>query len=244
MYKMKEMSWTEFDKRRKETDLAIIPSGAIEVYGPQLPLGTDTLVAEEVSMLLAKRLNAIIGPTVEAGESFGLGEFPGTIVIRPESFKCYMEDIFSSLIKWGFKRFLFLNTHAGNTPIISQICREYQRKYGVKCVQIDWWRFVQPNGLDIFENQGYMAHGHASECGTSVMMHLKPELVDMSKLLKAYPKSTKHYTEYTDFIKYPPFEQLTDIGSVGDSTVATAEKGQKLVEKCVDRIVKYIEMEF
>lgn len=243
-YVIKEMSWREFDRRRKETDMVIIPTGAIEVYGPHLPLGSDTIVAQEVAKRLAPRVNALIGPTVEAGESLALGEFPGTIVVRPESFKVYLSDIFSSLITWGFKRFFFLNAHAGNTLIISQLCREYQTKHDIKCVQVDWWRFVQPNGADILENKGYMAHGHASECGTSVMLYLRPDLVDLSKMGNAPPKDVRHYTEYTDFITYASFSSLTDSGSVGDSTRASPEKGKKLVERCLDRMVEYIENEF
>ncbi|MEL7647956.1 MAG: creatininase family protein [Sedimentibacter sp.] len=240
---IKEMSWMEFDERRKHTDTVIIPSGAIEVYGPQLPLGTDTIVAEEVSKMIAQKLDALIGPTVQVGESYSLGMFPGTLVIRPEHFKNYISDIFESLIKWGFTRFIFMNTHAGNTPIISQVIREYQDKFDLKCVEIDWWRFVQPNGLDIFENKGYMAHGHASECGTSVMMYLKPEMVRMDKLVNALPKKVGHYTEYTDFIKFRSFDTLTDIGSVGDSTAASVEKGEKIVNRCVDRIVEFVQNE-
>ena len=38
---MKEMSWTEFAERKLSCDTVIIPGGAIEVYGPQLPLGSD-----------------------------------------------------------------------------------------------------------------------------------------------------------------------------------------------------------
>lgn len=40
---MKEMSWTEFQERKADCDTVIIPAGAIEVYGPQLPLGSDSL---------------------------------------------------------------------------------------------------------------------------------------------------------------------------------------------------------
>lgn len=240
---IEQMTWMEFDERRKKTDTVIIPSGAIEVYGPQLPLGTDTIVAEEVSKLIAEKLDAVVGPTVQVGESYSLGMFPGTLVIKPESFKSYISDIFESLIKWGFKKFIFMNTHAGNTPIITQVIRDYKDKYDLKCVEIDWWRFVQPNGMDIFDNKGYMAHGHASECGTSVMMYLRPELVRTDKIVNAPPKNVKHYTEYTDFIKFASFDTLTDIGSVGDSTAASAEKGEKLITRCVDRIVEFAKNE-
>jgi creatinine amidohydrolase len=54
--RIKNMTWLEFDKRRKETKTVIIPSGAIEVYGPHLPLGSDLIVAEKIAQLVQKKL--------------------------------------------------------------------------------------------------------------------------------------------------------------------------------------------
>lgn len=243
--KMQEMTWLMFDQRRKETDLVILPAGACEVYGPHLPMGSDAIVAEEVACRVAERVNAVVAPTIPMGESFGLGEYPGTIVIGTESFSKYCEDIIKSLIRWGFKRFVFLDGHAGNVPIISRLAREYQTSHGIKCMQIDWWRFVQPLSADILDNKGYMAHGHASECGTSVLLYLRPDLIDKDKIGIHPPRKIENYTEWTDIIKYPSFLSLTDeSGSVGDSTCASVEKGEKIVEAAVNRICDYIEKEF
>jgi creatinine amidohydrolase len=242
---MKEMSWPDFDKRRKETNLVIIPTGACEEYGPHLPLGTDTIVSEEIALKLAPRVDALIAPTISMGESFGLGEFPGTIVIKTESFRDYIEDVFISLKRWEMKRFFFLNMHAGNVPIISRICREYRQDHDdIKCAQVDWWRFIQSHCEGILQHKGYMAHGHASECGTSIMLYLRPDLVDVTRITKSEPKDVALYTGYQDIIKYKPFSMYTDSGSVGDSTVATREKGEALVTKCVDRLVEFIQNAF
>ena len=124
---LKEMSWTTFDKRRKETNLVIITSGAFEVYGPHLPLGSDTLVGVKIAELVSERINSIIGPTLEVGDSAVLDEFPGTITIKPESFKSYLFDCVKSMERWGFKDFLFINPHLGNVPLIEQISYEMQR---------------------------------------------------------------------------------------------------------------------
>lgn len=239
---LKEMSWTEFDERRKTCDTVIIPGGAIEVYGPHMPLGSDSIVSMAICERVAKNTNAIIGPMIEVGESVALGEFPGTIVIKPETYAAVLKDVLDSLIKWGFKNFMFINMHAGNVPIITKIAIDYQRKKGIKCAQIDWWRFVQPHSNDICENKGWMAHGHASECGTSVMLYLYPELVDFSKgeLIKLDEK----FSEYNDIITYYEFEDKTPNGILGDATVASAEKGKAVVERCVNRIVEFMKKEF
>ncbi len=244
-YRMQKMTWLQFDRRRKETDLVIVPAGACEVYGPHLPMGSDSLVAEEVAYRVAQEVDAIVSPPITMGESFGLSEYPGTIVIGTESFKNYAEDVIQSLVHWGFKRFVFLDGHAGNVPILSRLAREHQLQDGIRCMQIDWWRFVQPLSVDILDEKGYMAHGHASECGTSIMLYLFPELVVKEEIGSHPPKSRKNYTEWTDIIKYPSFYNLTDgSGSVGDSTAATAEKGEQIVRAAVDRITQYIKEEF
>lgn len=244
-HRMQRMTWLQFDRRRKETDLVIIPTGACEVYGPHLPMGSDTLVAEEIALRVAQRTDAIVAPPITMGESFGLREYPGTIVIRADSFAKYVDDVIESLNRWGMKRFVFLNGHAGNVPILSQLASRRQESDGIRCIQIDWWRFVQPLSKGILDNQGYMAHGHASECGTSVLLYLFPELVEQTEIGSHPPRKPLHYTEWTDIIKYASFFELTDgSGSVGDSTTATEEKGRQIVGAAVARIVRYVEEVF
>ena len=135
---MKEMSWTEFAERKLSCDTVIIPGGAIEVYGPQLPLGSDSIVSKAICEMVAEKTNAMIGPFIEVGESAALYGFPGTIKIMPQTYYLMMRDVMESLIHWGFKNFMFINMHAGNVPIIGQLCREYQRSSGIKCSRIPW----------------------------------------------------------------------------------------------------------
>ncbi|SER77962.1 creatininase family protein [Psychrobacillus sp. OK032] len=233
---LKEMSWTRFEGRKKDTDLVIIPSGAFEVYGYHLPLGTDTLVSVKIAEILAERVNAIIGPTLEVGDSTALEEFPGTMVIKAENFKQYLWDTVKSLEKWGFKKFLFINSHAGNVPIINQVARDLQSNSEIQCAQIDYWRFIKNHDNGIIES-GELAHTHASEAGTSVMMYLYPELCDLEKWVNEPPKTGD---DYPDIIKYIPFSEKTDSGTIGDATLGTKEKGEKLVNRSVNRIVEFL----
>ena len=241
-YKIKEMSWTEFERRRGETDTVIVPTGAVEVYGPHLPVGTDGIVADALSVLVAERTGALISPTFDLGESSGLIGFPGTFTLTRETFHNVIDEIFLELIRYGFKNYLFITGHAGNVDSIGYLSRKYQRERGIVCGQVDWWRFARTNEGDIFEMKAHMAHGHASECGTSVMLHLRPDLVHMEKAVCEEPGPD--YTRYADFSRYVPLEKKTDSGTVGDATLGSAEKGKRIVEKCVDRIVEYMAYEF
>ena len=82
---IKYMSSSEFDEKRKTCDTVIIPVGATEVYGPHLPMGSDILVAQAVAEKVADQVNAMIGPSLEVGESYSLSKYPGTLYLRPET---------------------------------------------------------------------------------------------------------------------------------------------------------------
>lgn len=234
---LKEMSWKTFLRRKEATDLAIIPTGAFEVYGPHLPLGSDTLVAVKIAELVARKVNAIIGPTLEVGDSSMLDDFPGTITIRPESFKAYAEDTVNSLKKWGFKDFLFINNHVGNVPVINQIAYDHREQADIRFAQIDYWRFIQTLDQGILESTAY-AHGHASEAGTSVLLYLYPELVLADE---AVAESPKRVDAFADIIQYPKYGAISDSGTVGDATLGTREKGEQLVTRSVERIVAFLQ---
>ena len=234
--RIKYMSWVEFDNRRKEADLVIFPSGAIEVYGPHLPLGSDIIVAEKVAQLVSEKVPSIVGPSVEVGDSAALDAFPGTLVTRPESLKAVYEDICRSFIKWGFRHFFFVNTHVGNVAPINQLAESLQNEFGVKCGAIDWWRFVQPLSEDVVETDS--PHGHASETGTSVLLHLAEDTVNMSE---AKVVEVQYDDQYPDIYKYMSFDSFTPNGTIGDGTMGSAEKGQIIVERAVGQMAEFIE---
>ena len=207
---IRKMSGKKYLARLAENPTVIIPTGACEVYGPQLPMGTDLLVAQKIAEIIADKTGAVIAPTIEAGESSALQAFPCTFPMPRKILEDYLEFLVSKLDD------------------------------GIKACQIDWWRFTQSNCGEIFDYKGPMAHGHASECGTSVMMYLYPELVDHDEItcVKNIPNN------YPDVLQYSRFTEKTPNGSIGDSTVATIEKGKAIVEACVDRIMDYLKNAF
>lgn len=243
-YRIDRLTWQEFDRRRQKVHTVVLPMGATEGYGPHLPLGSDTLAAQAVARLVCERTGAFLGPALPVGDSCSISMFPGTLTVRPESFKEYLRDILDSLMGWGMRNFLFLNGHAGNVPMAAQLSQEYLAKDpGLRFAQIDWWRYAAANSVGIFDNQGYMAQGHASECGTSVMLYLCPELVRRDKLQRAEPKVVNS-KRFPNIARYTPFNEFSDLCTIGDATAATAEKGQQVVERCTDGIVAYMNQDF
>jgi creatinine amidohydrolase len=238
--RLKHLSLTQFKEMKETTNLVIIPTGAIEANGPHLPLGLDTIVAEKLAELVANRIPAVIGPTLEVGESSSLYEFPGTLVIRPEHFKLYLEDICRSLIKWGFTDFLFINGHGRNVTIITQLVDTLHQFDRVRCAQVEVWQFIKYQSSNHSETAD-IGHFHGGEGGTSVMLHLAPELVDISQALNEPPGEPDAFPE---ILKYRKFSTQTKSSTIGNATLATAEKGRRLVEMAVERIEQFLKDEW
>jgi creatinine amidohydrolase len=239
MYMM-EKPWVDFDAIRQSTDLVIVPTGAVEVYGQHLPAGTDTIVITHVARLVGDTLGAPVLPTLPVGFSRSLGDFPGTLNISTKTLMAYVQEATESAIAWGFKRVLFLNSHRGNVGPIGEVAMELQDKHGVRCAQVFWWDYVAALVKDVVET-GAQANGHASEIGTSIMMHLEPDFVIRDRIKDQTPTSG---VPFADIIQYKGMRARSDSGVVGNPEVASAEKGAEMIQRGVDRIVAFVREEF
>ena len=239
MYLM-NVPWVDFDSLRNRTDLVIVPTGAVEVYGQHLPVGTDTIVVTHVAQRVGEILDAPVLPALPVGFSRSLGDFPGTLNISTATFSAYLRDTAASVIKWGTKRILFVNSHRGNIGPIGEVAMELQDTYGVRCAQVFWWDYVAALGKDLVET-GPHANGHASEIGTSIMLHIAPDFVVRERIKDQTPRAS---VPFADILQYQGMRARSDTGVMGNPEVATAEKGAQLVERGVQRIVDFVRSEF
>lgn len=61
---MGSLSWIEYQQRlQDENAIVFIPCGALEQYGPHLPLSTDALLSTSVAQSVAEQINGIFAPT-------------------------------------------------------------------------------------------------------------------------------------------------------------------------------------
>lgn len=232
---VRDMSWTEFDQRRKETKTVILPAGAVEVYGPHLPMGSDIIVSRKIAEQVAEKTGALVGPSLEVGQSYDLNAFPGTIPIKAKHLKAVYRDICEGFIKWGFENIFIVNSHVANTQPFNELMDELRQEYGVTGASIAFWQYIPALTKDLWETT--TPHGHASEAGTSVLLHVAPELVEMGKAVNSPSLIEDPYpniTVYTDFIEY------TQTGTLGDATKGDATKGAEAVRRAVEEISGYI----
>ena len=98
--------------------IAVVPLGATEQHGRQLPTGTDTLIATHLAersvRLVADEVKVVLCPAVPYGYSEHHVPFGGTISLDNDTYIRTLTSIGRSLSRSGFKRLIFLNGHGGN----------------------------------------------------------------------------------------------------------------------------------
>jgi creatinine amidohydrolase len=231
-YSIAELPWKVVEAAFGQTDLAIIPLGSVEAYG-HLPQGTDGIAAEAMAATVARRMKGLRTPLLPVGYTPTLAVFPGTLSVDRAALEQGLRGVVQSLVKAGIKRIFILNGHAGNNDAVNTVLRELP-EYGAKGATIQVWFFARSYDSGLFE--GYNPHGHASEAGTSVMLYLRPELVDASER-PAHKPAPNPYPDFT----VPADARIAMPGGMhGETAGANAEKGRELFDRMVNRICQFI----
>lgn len=228
-------NWADLEAQATRTDLALVPLGAVEVYGRHMPQGTDGIVALALCRRLATRVDALVAPLIPVGYSAALDAFPTTLSVPQEALGAYTRGVVDSLLGLGVRRILFVNGHAGNVPVIDALSHDLTGP-GRRFAQIDIWRFVQPLCEDLLDSEEWK-FGHAGETMTSVMLHLHPEYVRMDRATKEDPSTPGRPLGLSAPRSY---REYVPAGLLGDATLATAEKGKAIVSRTVDALERFV----
>ena len=223
----------------------VVPTGAMEHHGPHLPLITDSLIAESVATAAVERaaaagLDVWQLPTLTYTKSDEHSWASGTVWVSWQTLMSTLVDIGRSVAATPARRLVFLNGHGGNTALLGVALREIRRLHGLLT-------FSMPAGVQIAGAGGEHEpdeHGlgiHAGYGETSLVLHLRPDLVDMSQARRTVPEHIGALT-HLGFHRTPAqFGWLSNDfgpdGVIGDPTGATAAAGAALFDASVDRAV-------
>lgn len=132
-------NFLEVENYLKKHDTVIIPVGSIENHGKHMPLGTDTMIPDQIIKLMEdKNSEFMVAPTVNYGATDDLMGFAGTISLGVEGLRSLLQTICDQLYDYGFRRFVILNGHGGNSKSISMAGEHLHRK-GAYLACIRWW---------------------------------------------------------------------------------------------------------
>jgi len=243
-YRIADMTSPEVGRALEARPTVLIPVGSTEVLGNHGPTGADHFVASEIADRIGETLGVLVTPAIPFGDAQELASWPGTITIRHDVLKELYLDICTSLVRHGATRLIFLNTHMINLRAIDY-CGRALRRQDIAVAQVDWWRAAFRASADLIEGEHY-PYAHGGEVITSVVMAVRPDLVDLAKAVAEEPKSALAFhaqhlpTSGGPFYTYPDFRDYCESGAWGDPSHATAEKGIAIVGRAVSQISAFI----
>lgn len=243
------LTWTEIESMADKNNVVILqPIGAIEQHGPHLPLIVDAAIATAVTGQALAQLNdnipAYALPTIYYGKSNEHWHFPGTITLSSQTLTAVLMELGESIYRAGFRKLAFINAHGGQPQILEMVARDLHQKYeDFSVFPLFVWRVSNAAG-ELLTPKELELGIHAGDAETSLMLSLLPEQVKMEKAVCEYPHGLPENSLLSMEGKLPfawVTQDLTKTGVLGDATVATKEKGDRILASLVNSWVKVIE---
>ena len=239
-----DMTWYEFADRVKQNPIVFLPTGSVEQHGPHLPLFTDVILPVALAEAIATEVGGMVAPAVSYGyksqpKSGGGNHFPGTLSLDAGVFIALVRNIINELARHGVRKVVLFDGHMENQWFLveaADLALRDQRAEGVhdlKIIKLGYWEYITkatedalfPEGLPSWELE------HAAVMETSVMLHLRPDLVRVDLIPDTPPAVFPPYDVY-------PFDTrpIPPSGVLSSAKPATAEKGAIVLRQVVPDI--------
>jgi creatinine amidohydrolase len=239
-------------KEAAERAVALLPIAAIEQHGPHLAVSTDTALVTAVAERAESQMvgDLVLCPTLPFGSSHHHLAFPGTLSISHETYIHVLVDLVESLLQSGFRRIVVLNGHGGNvTPgkqALTMLSHRHDDSLQPNIAFATYWELAGDafHGAPPLETP---ALSHACEYETSMMLYLYPERVDLSQAQRAKRPKPNGYIGWEDDEPYRGVSMskrthfVSSTGASGRGDLATAAKGEHLVNAAVASLVEFLE---
>jgi creatinine amidohydrolase len=245
--------WGEYAAREfvgldPETVIAILPIAATEQHGPHLPVCVDAAINRGMLATLIDcipdDLDIRILPVQEVGKSNEHLASPGTLTLPAGVLIEAWTELGLSVARTGIRKLVMVNSHGGNDEVMGIVARELRVRAGMLAVKCHWSRLGRPPGL--FGERELKYGIHAGDSETSLMLHFRPDLVDMSRaedFASVAERDEQRFAHLrpTGAAAYAWMAgDLNPAGAVGEAHKATAEKGRLTAQYCVGEFLKLL----
>ena len=228
------------DQRSK---VIVLPVGHTEQHGRHLPLSTDTLIIDAigkgVANIFSERLFSL--PVFPYGVSMHRQAFAGTLNCGGRAFEDFWVAVTDALVGRGFDRLYLINGHGGNHSFLVNAVKYAGERHRRAFIATSWLYLSGEQGiaaLQALRESQVGGMGHACELETSIILHLRPELVHMERVVDEtdFISTPNYYMDWVEggaLIANPPWDDDTPTGAYGAGSLGTAEKGRQWLEAAI-----------
>ena len=188
--RLADRNWMQVEEYLRSDDRIVLPVGSTEQHA-YLSLATDSILAERVAVEAAVTLGVLVLPAMPFGIAPGFASFPGTVTLRSETLVAVLTEVLETLRGQGFRRFLVVNGHGGNTPARAPV-----EAWGARWH--DWWDSpaVRAAAAEVYDGEATHASWFESFPwtrlpGVELPAGEKPMVTDREALRELEPDAVK-----------------------------------------------------
>lgn len=229
----------------------LMPIGHTEQHGLHLPLSVDTIIIEAIAKGTASAApsRAETLPAMPYGVSTHRPAFAGTMNAGGRAFEDFWLAVIDALAVRGFDRFYLMSGHGGNTSFLVNVVKyagERHRRIFCATAFLHTSGTIGAAAIEKYRTSKIGGMGHAGELETSYMLHLRPDLCYMERVVDetdfvATPSYYMDWIEGGSLIANPPWDDDTKTGAYGAGSHATAEKGRLWLEAAIEEKAAHVE---
>ncbi len=229
--KLELLNWIEAEQWFADNPVVVIPLGAAaKEHGPHLPLNNDALIAGWLAAEVMRQLPVVVAPLINASFYPAFVDYPGSISLRLETARDLIFDTCNSLAGFGLSRFYVLNTGLSTLRPLAEVRQSLDAAIRFGYLNLDAALRTLP--ADLLQQQ---YGSHADEHETSLMLHIAPQVVDMSQAVDDGAEGEGRLTRTRGRGTW------SASGVFGQATLASAEKGRLIAEALVRQSIADIE---
>ena len=229
----------------------LIPIGHTEQHGFHLPLSVDTIIIESIAKGTASKVptRSYSLPVMPYGVSTHRSSFAATMNAGGRAFEDFWVAVIDILVARGFDRFYLMSGHGGNSSFLVNIVKyagERHRRIFCATAWLHTSGKIGAAALEKYRTSPIGGMGHACELETAYLLHLRPELCHMERVVDEmdFVTTPDYYMDWIEggsLIANPPWDDDTKTGAYGAGSHATAEKGRLWLEAAIEEKAAHVE---
>lgn len=224
----------------REGTLIVAPIAACEQHGRHLPVFTDSILVGAVADGVERGLpdRALVLPVLWLGASEHHLPFGGTLTATLPTYEQLLVELLTPMLRDGFRRVLLLNGHGGNIDPLRVALRRLDVDFPRAILTgAAYWELARDE-LAALCNGPRKEMGHACEIETSMILHLRPDLVRPDQV-RDDPDSTPDAMKPLSWAR--DFGRRTDHGAVGHPERADADRGRRMLDAVIRKTTEAAE---